>query len=264
MISADLSWQDDFIGSLNGNRMETKHHGRGTVGAILSNLSTGSNQLELLYENGGRDNGGGIDARCGLKNLAVSSGGLLPMDLPEWVRKPETGDPTPDVATDVDDSTWASTNIDNRPNQVRPQQTSVFRTHFDLTQADIAAGQRQLVFGALSGQRHVYVNGSIILGKAGPPRYDLTNLLHPGRNTISVIVVASTRMPALAAAPNSTRSTPPAPCPSSGKSPPKPPAWPTTGRPPISTTPTGPTSNSIPTPLSIPPQTRPSTSSGTA
>jgi hypothetical protein len=193
MISADLSWQDDFIGSLNDNRLDTKHHGRGTVGAFLTNLSTSSNQLELLYENGGRDNGGGIDARCGLKNLAVSSGGLLPMDLPDWIRKPETGDASADVAADVDDSTWASTNIDNRPNQVRPQQTSVFRTHFDLTAADIAAGPRQLVFGALSGQRHLYVNGSIILGKAGPPRYDLTNLLHPGRNTIAVIVIANTR-----------------------------------------------------------------------
>jgi len=196
MVRANVAAQDDFIGTIVGtapSRLDIHRHGRGTMAAFLTSLAASSVQLQLLYENGGRENFGNIDVRDGLKDLAISSGSLLPMDVPDWVIKPEASDPTPDLAADVADSSWKTVDINGRANQVPKQTTAVFRTHIDVTADDLAAGARTLVFGAIPGEHRVFLDGRPISGKTAPPRYDLTNLLHTGRNTVAVVVTAGTR-----------------------------------------------------------------------
>ncbi len=75
MLTAQLASQDSFIAQLNDARLDTQKYGNGTVAAVWPARSSDNNRLLILYENGGRDNGGdGIDARCGLRNLGVGNG----------------------------------------------------------------------------------------------------------------------------------------------------------------------------------------------
>ena len=56
-----------------------------------------------------------------------------------------------------------------------------------MTPAEISAGGRNLVFGSLTSEHRVYFNGTKI-SPIEAARYDVSSLLHPGTNTIAVVV----------------------------------------------------------------------------
>jgi len=67
----------------------------------------------------------------------------------------------------------------------------VFRARFQVSQSDLAAAVIELCFGMIDEDGWVYVNGQ----KAGEshdyqsaPVFDVKRLLHPGENTVAVVV----------------------------------------------------------------------------
>ncbi len=138
MLAAQVPGQDSFIAQLNDLRLYTKKYGKGTVAAIWPAESGDNNQLLILYENGGRDNGGGIDARCGLHDPSVSTDIVLPQTLADWKIQQEQGDPAADVAADLDDSSWPAVKFDRGgPIRFGRKPARFSGREFDLTPMDL-------------------------------------------------------------------------------------------------------------------------------
>jgi hypothetical protein len=192
VLSARLPRQDSFLAQLNDSPLEVNRCGAAMVAAPLPDLRENANPLLVLYENGGRANGGpGLDDRCGLIDAAVGSAALLPIIVKECYLKIETGDPTNDLTADVD-SSWRKIGINGRANQIRPRQTGVFRFQIDLTAEQVNAGGKILNFGSITGDHSVFFNGRKLTA-IDSARYDVSDLLHEGSNSVAVIVTAGAR-----------------------------------------------------------------------
>ena len=73
-LSLFLPGQDSIVAQVNEDRLAIDRYGRGTLFAPLPQTTKSENNLLVLYENGGRDNGGpGLDYRCGPKNAAITT-----------------------------------------------------------------------------------------------------------------------------------------------------------------------------------------------
>jgi hypothetical protein len=189
VLSAPLPGQDFFLAQLNDRPLNVNRRGRGTVVASLPDPGENAGQLLLLYENGGRDNGGdGIDAHCGLIGATVGSAALLPKLITRWSLKIEDGDPTGDVTANLD-SSWKRTRVNDQPGQIPSFRTGVFRSQVDLTPDEAKAAPRVLTIGSIWGDRRVYFNGQI-LSPADSLRYDVSGLTRAGRNTVAIVVTA--------------------------------------------------------------------------
>jgi hypothetical protein len=191
MLAAQVAWQDSFIAQLNDVRLDTRKYGKGTVAAIWPAQTGDNNRLLLLYENGGRDNGGGIDARCGLHDLGVSSNIVLSQSLTSWKLKPEEGNPEADVAPDLDDSSWPTVKFDGRPDQVRPGTAAVLRAEFDLTPTDMKT-THAIDFGWSEARRAVYINGQKLPPQTGS-RFDVSPFVRSGHNSVAVFIKTERR-----------------------------------------------------------------------
>jgi len=191
VLSALVPGQDSFMAQFNNQPIATKRYGRGVVVAPIPETQ-GDNQLLVLYENGGRDNGGaGLDARCGLINASVGSETVLPKIFSDWSMKIEQGDPSTQPTTHRD-STWQTVDTHDRANQLHPGQTGEFQSDVEFTELERISGGQTLVFGSITGERTVFFNGQKISPIEGT-HYDVSTLLHAGRNTLAVIVTASRR-----------------------------------------------------------------------
>jgi len=185
VLSARLPGQDFFLAQLNDQPLDVSRRGRGTVIAPLPQQSSGP--LLVLYENGGRDNGGNaINDRSGLIAAAVGSEALLPKIISRWSLKMEPGDPGNDLTSDLD-SSWKRTRIADEPRQIPSVSAGVFRSQFDLTPEEASAGRRVLTFGAIWGDHHVYFNGQPVT-RIDNERYDISSLIRPGSNSVAVVV----------------------------------------------------------------------------
>jgi beta-galactosidase len=96
-----------------------------------------------------------------------------------------------EFAASFDDSAWAPADVQSLTNQLGDNVHGVFRTHLKVTEQELAAGVVELCFGTLNGNGKIYVNGQ----KAGETHdggmassVDVKNLLHPGDNTVAVLV----------------------------------------------------------------------------
>jgi hypothetical protein len=189
VLSASLPGQDSFLAQLNDRPLNVSRHGRGTGVIALPDTTGSAGQLLVLYENGGRDNGGNaINARCGLIDAVVGSAPLLPKVISRWSLKIEAGDPTNDLTADLN-SSWKRARVNNWDNQIQPGETGVFRSQIDLTPDEANAGGRVLTFGAISGNHKVYFNGQNV-SPVDSARYDVSSLIHVGTNTVAVIITA--------------------------------------------------------------------------
>lgn len=189
LLSARLPGQDFFLAQLNDQALDVSRRGRGTVAAALPGTGGNGGSLLVLYENGGRENGGdGIDARSGLIDAAVGNADLLPRVVNRWSLKIEAGNPNKDLASPLD-SSWKRTRVTDEPRQIPSEHTGVFRSQFVLTPDEAKVADRVLTFGAIWGDHRVYVNGQLV-DRIDSERYDVSSLIHPGRNSIAVIVTA--------------------------------------------------------------------------
>jgi Glycosyl hydrolases family 35 len=177
---ADLPNQDSFIASLNGVPVDIARQGRNTIGGYLPLSASASNKLLVLYENGGRDNGGDtLDARCGLYRPTIIDGGEITLPLANWVRRATATVSTADTSPDLDDSTWSQTTVEGRALQTQPHQTAVYRTHFDFHGG---ADRHELHIGEISGDAKIYINGRLVRSA------DITSGLRQGKNVIAAII----------------------------------------------------------------------------
>jgi hypothetical protein len=167
----------------------------GSSGSAVFSLGAGANDVHLLYENHGHDNGGlAMAAPCGLL-YAQQTVGLSPANAPVagWRMHLVDGtDNRPEVATDYDDQAWPATAVDNSsPNQLTPGQMAVFRAVFDVPAAHLSGGQMMLNLGCVDDLGWVYVNGQSVgttTDWSRPYAFDVTQQLHPGRNIVAVVV----------------------------------------------------------------------------
>ncbi|MGD0387554.1 MAG: beta-galactosidase [Tepidisphaeraceae bacterium] len=192
VLSARLPHQDSLLVQLNDRLLEVNRCGDDMVAAPLPDLQDNANPLLVLYENGGRANiDAGLDHRCGLIEAAVGSAALLPIAVTDCRLKIERGDPTNDLTADPD-SSWQTIRLNDRANQIRRRQTGVFRLPIVLTAEQANAGGRILSFGSITGDHSVFFNGRKLIA-IDSARYDVSDLLHEGRNSVAVIVTAGAR-----------------------------------------------------------------------
>jgi len=189
-IQAHLPQQDSFLAQQDDKPLAISSHGAGLIGGKLLG-NTGD--LLVLFENGGRENIGNIDAGSGLLDAGFLTGSVLPTSIANWKFKLEsdgtTTAPSDDIAVDLDDSTWATPTLTSRrPDQVPAGRIGVFRAHFDLTDEDVKAADYLLSLGTVRGDRQVFVNGQEISSDSN--KIPVGSVLKAGPNTI-VLVISS-------------------------------------------------------------------------
>jgi hypothetical protein len=163
--------------------------------AAATALHADGNQLTFLYENAGYPNSGEDMLRyAGISNLQ-----LLPVGqgiIKDWkmqlITAPRQGSPA-EVAADFDDSIWPGTAVDKvEADQLKANQSAVFRTAIDITQTDLDEGKTSLNFSRFDDKGTVFVNGKT-LGQgdnwARSYQFDAGKLLHVGKNVIAVLIV---------------------------------------------------------------------------
>ncbi len=166
-----------------------------TPGSAMFSLAAGANDVELLYENRGHDNGGSrMASPCGILSAQLAAGlfdGGEP--IKGWRMHDVDGtSKRPEVRPDFDDKGWPSVGVDNvEASQLSAGQTAVFRAGVEVTAADLAGGKMILTLGRIDDLGWVYVNGRSV-GKATDWSrafsFEVTAELHPGRNIIAVLV----------------------------------------------------------------------------
>jgi len=191
-LMAELPGQDSVIVQLNGQPQDVSRQGRGWVITPLTNVQATSNRLLVLYENGGRENGGyGINNRCGLINADVRPSTDAPLaitdaflDIDEGIDSADPDDHAPSLE---------KVRIGGRADQIPSGHLGIFQIPIDISPAEMAViGTRTLSFGSISGDHTVYLN-SHELSETDSNHYDISGLLHEGKNILAVIIVAGTR-----------------------------------------------------------------------
>jgi hypothetical protein len=184
-FSVQLPGQDSFSAELNGTRLQPERLGSKLIAELPAGLS---GNLFVLYENGGRDNGG-VAARCGLLEPTIAYGGISPKYLPKWKMTVLEADTVVDPAALVDDSNWDEVGTDGWANQVHRGEIGVFRAHVAFTASDLKSGDWMLTTGQPSGRRQIFVNGAEVPSGRGETPV-VTSHLHEGDNTIVMTVRA--------------------------------------------------------------------------
>jgi Glycosyl hydrolases family 35/Beta-galactosidase jelly roll domain len=186
----NLPEQDSFIATLNGSPLDVERHGQQTIGAFLPLASDATSALMLLYENGGRDNGGDkLDERCGLHEPMIVDGGEFPIPVADWIRRTVKTVSAADASPDLDDSKWKAQKIDKGANELRPHTAGVFRAHFNFDGSDLT---RTLTFGRMAGDIQVFINGQLAPPVADRANcFDISGGLQSGKNVLAVLVTAT-------------------------------------------------------------------------
>jgi beta-galactosidase len=95
----------------------------------------------------------------------------------------------PEESAQFDDSTWSPVDVAGEAGILGFRDKAVYRAHFSVTAADLAAPGAEILFGKLAGGVAVYVNGTKVGGTAdprSPSAYDVKALLHAGENVVAV------------------------------------------------------------------------------
>jgi hypothetical protein len=186
-----LSAQDSVLVQIDDQPLKVQ---RFAGGVYIVPLPAKGGTLTLLYENGGRDNGGpAIDRPCGPRQIGVSTNTVLPTILRDWRLQMVAGEAAGgdaaagDIASPADESS-EKVDISGDSDAVRAHQTGIFKAQIDLSAEDVAGG-KILVFGSVPRESDVYCNGKK-LSAADEGHYDLTPAAKVGANTLAVVVKA--------------------------------------------------------------------------
>jgi len=189
--------QTNFDAENGGLLKKAAENQRNILLNLAGALREGTNEIVILYENGGQGNGGqGMEELAGLK-----SGGLcapIPAGHPliNWRSHLVTDDGFSRCGTDVDDSTWGKFTLVDEPNGKAGhlldgrQAAAVFRTVVNLAPEEIQPGLL-LRLDSIDDEGVVFVNGHEV-GRstdwAEPFQTDVSRFLQAGNNTIAVLV----------------------------------------------------------------------------
>jgi len=168
--------------------------GDGEENISPTDLSDGSHQIKIVYENEGRPNGSFMEQEKGLKSISC----LLPdqvIYLNEWKYSPDAV-PRPAVnpaeaSQSLDDSKWPEARVGNGVQDfMHENEGRWFRTHIDLTDSALKQNP-ELVFNGVDENSLVYVNGKLAIEHKGQDtqfKIALENFAAPGDNVIAVYV----------------------------------------------------------------------------
>ena len=160
-------------------------------------LKAGENSLEVLYQDNGHSNGGAsMEDVYGVTELDIARPPPLSRQLADWRMSLIPNFRHPDRLAQIhptfNDSTWKriqarSMNAD----QLTPGQTAVFRTHFNISPAQLHSKNTIVSLGRVDDRGAVFLNGQP-LGRtnswAVPYTFNAHDLLVPGRNTLAIVV----------------------------------------------------------------------------
>jgi beta-galactosidase len=154
---------------------------------------TAGNSIQFSLEGPGRIIGvGNGDPSCHEPDVYVSALAVRTIAIDHWRWHPIAdpyADNLPEEAANLDDSSWAGTDVRADTGPLTLLSSGVFRSRFTVSAEDFAAPGMELWFGQIAGDGSVYVNGRRLSG-TGSPRggstFAVKDLLHPGENTIAV------------------------------------------------------------------------------
>jgi beta-galactosidase len=114
----------------------------------------------------------------------------VPLDSWQMIKVPDTRN-RPETAEDFDDSRWAPANVRGESGPLQEGESAVYRAHFSLTSAELAAPRIGVNFGMIDDAGWVFANGKRI-GQSHDwqmdPAFDLRHFLRAGDNVIAVVV----------------------------------------------------------------------------
>jgi beta-galactosidase len=154
-----------------------------------------ANSVQFALEGSGRILGvGNGDPSCHEPDVFVAKWPLRSSAIKNWrwqkIANPHQSD-FAETAVDFDDAAWAPHNAQAAAGPLPEREHAVFRSKFQVNQEDLAAQAVEMNFGNISGDGWVYVNGKKI-GESHDskvtPVFDVKSALHPGENTVAVVV----------------------------------------------------------------------------
>ena len=167
----------------------------GTSGSSVFDLPAGSSTVQLLYENRGHDNGGGMDRPAGILSAQlVRAAQVAGQPVSGWRMREvnSTSKKRPELKADFNDADWTPVAVDNiDANQLTPGKIAVFRANVELSADDLRDGKWDLNFGRIDDAGWIFVNGKSVgqtTDWSQPYAFNVTKQLHSGKNSIAVIV----------------------------------------------------------------------------
>jgi beta-galactosidase len=154
-----------------------------------------TNLVQFELEGPGRILGvGNGDPSCHEPDVYVARWPIHTTPIKDW-RWQKIGNPyqtnLSEIAERFDDSGWTRYNVLGRSGPLNEREHAVFRGQIELTEQDLVDPTIEMGFGNISGDGWVYVNGRKI-GEShdseSPPVFDVKGALHPGRNSVVVVV----------------------------------------------------------------------------
>lgn len=188
---------DHVIAMLNDEQLQSA---AGTGEGMLATghaLHAGENHLLMLYENSGvANNRIGMEKRAGISRVQLLPATAGSHGITGWkmrlIERSGHRRNFADINPDTPDTDWPQLASDQMTaDQLKPRQTAVFRTEVNLTSQDISAGWTALSLERIDDDGLVTVNGKTI-GRTDRwdqwYTFDAASELHPGKNTIAIVV----------------------------------------------------------------------------
>jgi len=111
------------------------------------------------------------------------------MDL-WWLKKVSAAREHPEVAEKFNDTRWDLTDVSGESQALNQGESGVFRAHLFVSDKELALTNILVHFGTLKDAGWIYVNDKLA-GESGAsisPSFNVRKFLHPGVNTIAVLV----------------------------------------------------------------------------
>jgi beta-galactosidase len=154
-----------------------------------------TNAVLFALEGPGRMLGvGNGDPSCHEPDVFVAKWPVHSAPIKNWrwhkIPNPYQSD-LPETAPNFDDAGWTSFNAQAPAGPLAEREHAVFRATFPVTAEDLAAQAVEMVFGNISGDGWLFLNG-VKVGESHDakvtPVFDVKNVLRPGENKLALVV----------------------------------------------------------------------------
>ncbi len=195
-ITAQLNSQDSATALISGHVIyPASRTGSPAIFPLPEAPVNGAIDALFVYENAGHPNSGyGLQSTFGITNIGLAPTQTVADSLDHWrfkqVKLPRNIRDLAEIKPDYSDADWHMAHTANmHPHEIGHRQSAVFRTRFNMTEADARHGRGLLRFGLVSSRAWVFVNGKAagMVGGIGPT-LNIGPLLHRGENTIALVV----------------------------------------------------------------------------
>lgn len=157
-------------------------------------VPTANNSISFDLSGPGKILGvGNGDPSCHEPDTFIGRPQARAVELNDWrMQRVPTARNRREVRADFDDSQWsAAPGINDEWGPLAPGENAVYRTHLNVTAADLQSESMTADFGMIDDDGWVYVNGAPA-GEShdwnAQPAFEIKNLLHEGDNVIAVAI----------------------------------------------------------------------------